>query len=231
MRISRTASVVFVALIAAAATVVTVGFPTAGASTAACGSACMSPSVQLLGTSEVLTVSGSSVKMETASTTSTTQDWTPELEGPVSAGIGAGVVKAPLGVQYGNDNMYEFQYVPGGDPSDNCLSVSYSAISLDWSVGTSQCGLTADSLWIQDGNGANGYVDLISAAYYVSQSSTDYTPFAEPGVLTASSNGQLSIAPLSELGGVVTPSQNWAESWESVAVVAKALARAKATRS
>jgi hypothetical protein len=230
---SRKVGVALAVGAAVVATVVPVSLLPAGASTAACGSACMSPSVQLLGSSEFLTVSGSSVKMETASTTNSAQDWTPELEAQVSGGIQAGVVSARLGLQYGSDNLYEFQYAPDGDPSDNCLSASDSEIAGDWTVGLSQCGLTADTLWIQDGNGQNGYVDLISAAAQFDNAGTYTTPFAEPGVLTTSSAGAVSIAALSELGGVVTPSQNWSMSWLSVADVAKerAEAAARAARS
>lgn len=232
MRTSRTTGVCLAIVLAVTAAALTVSFPTAGASTAACGSACASPSVQLLGTGEVLTVSGSSVKMATASATSTGQDWTPELEAPVSAGISATVVPAALGMNYAGDNLYEFQYVPGGVPSNECLSANYSSFNEDYTVGLYQCGVSAGTLWIVDqANAAGGYVDLISAGFQFDVSESETTPFAEPGVLTASSSGQVTVTALSELGGVVNSSQNWSAGFESAAAVARARAKANAARS
>jgi hypothetical protein len=87
-----------------------------------------------------------------------------------------------------------------------------------------QCGLTAQSLWIVDAsNEANGYVDLINAGYegiytYLAPSSSQavIAPYAEPAVLTVNSSGQVVLAFLSELGGVVSSSQMWA-AWSSPA--------------
>jgi hypothetical protein len=96
-----------------------------------------------------------------------------------------------------------------------------------------QCGITAQSLWILDGdNEANGYVDLINAGYEASSTYAVPTPdddnnvtdndnnltspFAEPAVLTVNSSGKVVLAPLSELGGVVSSSQMWAD-WSSPA--------------
>ena len=85
---------------------------------------------------------------------------------------------------------------------------------------TAQCGVTAASLWIVDAsNEANGYVDLINAGYesafnYLAQNTTTAenltSPFAEPAVLTVNSSGHVVLAFLSELGGVVSPTQMWA---------------------
>jgi hypothetical protein len=215
----------------------------AGASTSACGSSCTSPSVESEGTGEVLTASGStsgsSVVMSAASTTSTAEDWTPEQEGDVANAVSAGVLSAKLNMLYSTDQLVEFQSAPGGVPSDLCVantansegevdgigeSFPYSEPTL--SVALEPCGITAQSLWILDAsNEANGYVDLINAGYaatftYLAPSFTDAddltSPFAEPAVLTVSSTGKLALAPLSEIGGVVSTSQMWA-SWSAPA--------------
>jgi hypothetical protein len=210
----------------------------AGASTAACGSSCTSPSVQSLGTGEVLAVSGSSVVMSAASTTNSAEDWTPEQEGDVANAVSAGVMSAKLNMLYSTDQLVEFQYVPDGVPSDECLSntaaqpYGYSYYSPTLTVVLAQCGITAQSLWILDAdNETNGYVDLINAGYatlttYVipsgyapssSDEGSNFTsPFAESAVLTVNSSGKVVLAPLSEIGGVVSASQMWAN-WSSPA--------------
>jgi len=202
----------------------------AGASTTACGSSCTSPSVQSVGTGQVLTVSGTSVTMSAASGTSSTQDWTPEQEGDVANAASAGVISAKLNMLYSTDQLVEFQYAPNGVPSDQCLADSYSGSTITggqppWSdpnlsVVTAQCGITAASLWIVDANNeANGYVDLINAGYaslynYMAQNVAAAenltSPFAETTVLTVNSSGKVVLAFLSELGGVVSPTQMWA---------------------
>jgi hypothetical protein len=203
----------------------------AGASTAACGAYCTSLSVESLGTGEVLTVSGGNLEMATASTTSTAQDLTPMFEGDVTDAAEAGVVSSKLEMNYGGDTLVEYQYAPGGVPSDSCVAdTSQNTIPTNTptlSVALEPCGTTAQSLWIVDGtNEADGYVDLINAGYETAysflapDSNTDTSNtgltslFAEPYVLTVSSSGKLALAPLSELGGVVSTSQMWAN-WSS----------------
>jgi hypothetical protein len=208
----------------------------AGASTTACGSSCTSPSVESLGTGQVLEVSGSSVVMAASSTTNSGEDWTPEFEGDVANAVAAGVLSAKLNMLYSTDQLEELQYAPSGVPSDKCLADSYAGglpgqsppFNLpNLSVVTAPCGITAASLWIVDAsNEANGYVDLINAGYEAAFSfmaennNADIpavtSPFAEPAVLTVNSSSQVVLAPLSELGGVVSATQMWA-AWSSPA--------------
>jgi len=110
-----------VALVLVAATVPG-SLLSAGASTTACGSACTSPSVQSLGTGEVLAVSSTNVVMSAASTTNSAEDWTPEQEGVVSNAVSAGVLSAKLDMLYSTDTLVEYQYAPDGVPSDECLA-------------------------------------------------------------------------------------------------------------
>lgn len=211
----------------------------AGASTTACGSSCTSPSVQSLGTGEVLAVSGGSVVMSSSSTTNSGEDWTPEQEGDVANAVAAGVLSAKLNMLYSTDQLVEFEYAPDGAPSDKCLADSYNGSILggsapfndpNLSVVLAQCGITAASLWIVDAsNEANGYVDLINAGYaavfsYMAENNNNdvsnlTSPFAEPAVLTVNSSGQVVLAFLNEIGGVVSPSQTWA-AWSAPAQAA-----------
>jgi hypothetical protein len=233
-----------VALIVAAAVPATsLSARSAGASTAACGSSCTSPYNQSLGTGEVLAVSGTSVVLSAASTTNSAEDWTPEGEGDVANAVAADVVSPRLDMLYSTDQLVEFQYVPDGVPSDECLANTAtwtgSVYLPTLTVVLAQCGITAQSLWILDAsNEANGYVDLINAGYatdtatYPSLGSGEDSagfiiPFAEPVVLTVNSSGKVVLAPLSELGGVVSSSQMWAD-WSSPA---QAALRAKVAKS
>jgi hypothetical protein len=241
--------VVAILVVAAAIPGCMLSFPfSAGASTTECGPGCTSPYNESVGSSEVLTVSGSSVELAAASTTDSAQDWTVESEGAVSTAVSAGVLSARLNMLYSGDTVVEYQYAPDGVPSGNCLSDSdeeledtgtsadgayYYAPTL--TVTLAPCGTTAQSLWILDAtNAGDGYVDLINAGYqtfyqygfsgdadtnfsYTSGLSTyNYdggfaSPFAEPTVLTVNSSGKVVLAQLSELGGVVSTTQMWAD--------------------
>jgi hypothetical protein len=74
-------------------------------------------------------------------------------------------------------------------------------------------------LWIVDAsNEANGFTDLINAGYeaafsYLAPDNTTSenltSPFAEPAVLTVNSSGKAVLAPLSQLGATVSPTQMW----------------------
>jgi hypothetical protein len=202
----------------------------AGASTTACGGSCTSPTVQSVGTGQALAVSGTSLVMSTANTTSSTEDWTPQTEGAVANAVAAGILSPRLNMLYSTDQLIEFQYAPNGVPSNQCLADNWTGTTSlggasAWNNPTltvvmAQCGITAASLWIVDAsNEANGYVDLINAGYessysYLAQNSSSAenltSPFAEPAVLTVNSTGHVVLAFLSELGGVVSPTQMWA---------------------
>ncbi|HET7015005.1 MAG TPA: hypothetical protein VFI65_13905 [Streptosporangiaceae bacterium] len=208
----------------------------AGASTTACGSSCTSPTVQSVGTGQALAVSGTSIVMSTANTTSSTEDWTPEQLGDVANAITAGILAPKLNLLYSTDQLIELQYAPNGVPSDQCLANNWTGTTslggaAAWNSPTltvvlAQCGITAASLWIVDAsNEANGYVDLINAGYessysYLAQNNSAAenltSPFAEPAVLTVNSSGHVVLAMLSELGGVVSPTQMWA-AWSAPA--------------
>jgi hypothetical protein len=239
MAMSKAAWVYFavVAVIVAAAVpagLLSAGGP-AGASTSVCGSMCTSPSAESLGAGDVLTAegssAGSSVELSTA-TTSKTTDWTIEDEEGVPNAVSYGVVSNKLEMLYGDSDLIEIQYAPDGIPSDECMANTSSQLNVGFSnpstvyvptqsVALEPCGTTAQSLWIIDQNCAlDTYCDLINAGYEteytylaptsdVVGSSSLTSPFAEPEVLTASSSGALSLAPLAAIGGNVPASQAW----------------------
>jgi hypothetical protein len=176
--------------------------------------------------------------MAAASTSNTAEDWTPESEGTVGQAAGLGIVSTKLELLYLDGSLFQFQYAPGGVPSDECLgdtATDYNGLtSLTYyqptlTVGLVTCGITAQSLWIVDqntlSNDSNGYTELINAGWestYTYGNSTadspdDLTsPFAEPAVLTVSSSSgsggtteNVGLAPLKEIGGNISQGQLW----------------------
>jgi hypothetical protein len=158
--------------------------------------------------------------MSAASSSSSGQDWTVEAEGGVTAGVSAGILSSKLMLNYQNSNLVEFQYAPNGVPSDKCLAENLPSTSelltTTVPVGLLQCGVSTATLWIVDeGNALSQYDDLISANGIGSCVTSTVTvcslanAFAEPGALTVSSSGAVSVAPLSEIGGVISQGQAW----------------------
>ena len=238
---SKTAKVYLAVVAVLVAASVPVGLLSAAASpasTAACGSACISPSAESLGTGEELAVGSTtttpagtttSVVMSAASTTNSAEDWTLEAEGVVSNAVSAGVVSPRLNMLYAAQTMVELQSAPDGEPSGKCLGDSLGPVEVNdeeleapsLTLAMEPCGTTAQTLWIVDGdNVSDGYVDLINAGYAVTYTypvpvqeySGDYTnPFAEPYVLTATSSDGVELAQLSEIGGAVSSTQMWSD--------------------
>lgn len=213
----------------------------AGASTTACGSACTSP--EPLDSSDALTVSGSTVELAAASTTNTGQDWTPQDEGTVGSATSLGLISSKFAWQYSGDQVYEFQYAPGGVASGKCLAANDQEYANESSTDAGytstaipvileQCGVDSSTLWIEDTPSAapSGYLNLISADQVgwcgIPEGSDNCalaSPFAEPGVLTVSGS-TLEVSPLSEIGGAVPASQLWG----NTASAAEEALRAKA---
>jgi hypothetical protein len=196
----------------------------------------------------VSSLSKGTVALAAANTTSSAQDWAPVAEGIVSNAATAGVLSSRLDMLYSGDALVEYQYAPDGIPSGQCLADGSAQSAVDGedtftfnypstSVVLGQCGLTAQTLWIVDGNNeSNGYVDLISAGYesvysYGNFAPQPYTsglgvassdqdaqnlvtsPFAEPYVLTVNNSGTVVLATLSDVGSV-SSAQMWS-GWSS----------------
>jgi hypothetical protein len=227
------AAVAVIMAAAVPASVLSAGASTSAiASTTACGSACLSLSPDS-NTGDYLTVSGSSVGVAAASTTNPGQDFTMEQDQNVQWAVQeADLLPAKLMLLYNDSYLVEFQYAPSGKPSGECLADGYSDDDTDeelpdevnapnTTVTLATCGLTLATLWLVDQNqnseSANGYVDLINAGYAASygylapESAVDpvTTPYADPYVLTLNSSGDVVLAQLSEIGGVISTGQLW----------------------
>jgi len=231
VKISKKIAVPAAVVALTAAALVPLTLESAGASTTACGSWCVSPSTESVVTNNTLTVSGNSVVMAPASTTNSAQDWTSEYAGEVSTAVTAGVLSGKLDLLYSGNDMLEYQYAPNGVPSCECLADGASDANINddippvyiptQTIVLAQCGATAASLWIIDeSNGANGYVDLINAGYetaytYLGSTGANADPisslFADPDVLTVNSSGKVVLAQLSEIGQTVSQTQMWGD--------------------
>jgi hypothetical protein len=267
--------------------------PAVLAATTACGSSCTSPVNQGLGAGETptVTITGSGcpavtaaglesaagnssctikVAMAAATSANAGQDWVAMEEGTVDKFISDQALSQRLDIQYGSDEVVEFEAAPDGVASDLCLAIVSGAVTLQQCGGATsvqtdkQTGsqtdkssstnsgsdTTTDNLvccdgsypasdlygtgavdsssgsssstdnttssgtdttttstysgtaWILDaGNTSNGYLDVISGSDQA---------YSDPLVLTAASDGSLSLSSLSEVGGVVSTTQMWA---------------------
>ncbi len=181
--------------------------PVAGAASAACGSSCSSLYNQRFGSADASAVSGGTAAtgqavILAAAAPSTTEDWSAAFQGTVSDFYAAGLMNATLDKYYGPDLVYEFEYQPGGIASGECLGIA-SGPKHGTKVTLQQCGITANTTWIEDAADASGgYVP------YISGSDTKYPA---PYVLTAKqAGGDFTTEPLrADKQGVIASDQMW----------------------
>ena len=150
-----------VAVLAAAASLATTAnAPVAQASTGACGSSCTTPSNQAAGSGLALTISLSggsgstcatvtaaaldsgqctvAVSLAAASTVNPGQDWDVLQENTVDYAAQYGIVSNRLDWEYDTDYVVEFEAVPNGVASDQCLAQVGSTTTLQ------ECGSAVD---------------------------------------------------------------------------------------
>ena len=199
------------AALATAAAVVCGGMwltvPAASAGSTKCGTACLNLFNQKFGTADVAAVSGGAATaghrvILSATEDTTAEDWAESVQGKVSDLAAAGLINATLAVLYANDPVVEITYAPGGVYSGLCLAVA-SGPSQNKPVTLQPCGVSADSLWIDDAAAASGgYVP------YISGSDTKYPA---PYVLTAPrAGGDFTTQALSvNTNGTVASDQMW----------------------
>ena len=180
--------------------------PVAGAASAACGSSCVSMYNQKFGGADVSAVSGGTAATGQAITLaaaapSTAEDWSVAVQGSVSDFYAAGLMNATLNQYYGSDQVYEFEYKPGGISSGECLGIA-SGPGQGSKVTLQPC-TSVNATWIYDAAAANGgYVP------YISGSDTKYPA---PYVLTApAAGGDFTTRALQvNSNGVVSEDQMW----------------------
>lgn len=186
--------------------------PAASAATAQCGSGCAALYTLDFGSTSVIAVAGAQgtkantgqpVALLPASPTNQGEDWVLEDEGTVGDFYQAGILSAGLNLHYGNDEVYEYQYVPYGNGSTGlCLGVAGKAGNGS-PVSLQPCGETASTLWVYDvADQDRRDVPLIAG--------TD-TNFSFPLVLTADTVGlTMHTKMLTGGDGVIDTGQYWA---------------------
>jgi hypothetical protein len=169
------------------------------------------------------------VGLTAAGSTSLGQDWEVLEEASVTAFIAGEALSSRLGINYGTDDVYEFEADPGGTPSGLCLAYKGSGVTLDdcgeatsesttsgsntssSSTSTSSTTTYSDTAWIYDEtvatNANDGYVDLISGYDQA---------YSAPLVLTSAGGGALSVQSLSEIANVVSATQMWQFNFSSM---------------
>jgi len=144
---------------------------TAHAATLACGGACTNFFNARVGTSDVINVLnqaiaiGQPVDLAAASGANQGEDFQVELEGVVSDFVAAGLMDPRLGNLYGNLQVAEIEYKPGGSLSGLCAGVA-SAPLPNTPVTLQECGTSAKTTWIFDPvtTAAGSFFALINGA-------------------------------------------------------------------
>jgi hypothetical protein len=69
-----------------------------------------------------------------------------------------------LDAHYGSDEIFEFQYQPGGISSGLCLGIA-SGPAQGTKVTLQPCGVTVNTIWINDAaDGIGGYAPYVSGS-------------------------------------------------------------------
>jgi hypothetical protein len=178
--------------------------------TTQCGTGCAAFYNDLFGTADVIAVAGATgtsahtgqpVALKPASGTNQGEDWVDLDEGTVSDFFQAGLVSSGLNLHYGNDEVFEYDYVPFGVDSGQCLGVAGTAGN-GAPVSLQECGVSAHTLWVADvADQQQRMIPLINGSD---------TNFNFPFVLTADSAGiTMSTRMLTGGNGVIDDGQYW----------------------
>lgn len=138
-----------------------VAAPAADAASQQCGPNCVSLYNQGFGNGYVSAVSGGTAAagqavILSAAAPSTSEDFTVSFEGLVSDFFAAGLMNATLEEHYGggsvgapDDEVFQYQYSPGGVASGLCLGVA-DGPRQSTKVALQPCGVTVGATWILD---------------------------------------------------------------------------------
>jgi hypothetical protein len=182
--------------------------PAANAATDRCGDVCVTLASQKFGATDVVAVSPSSSGELAAFWYKDSEDFYGQPEGNVSALYRAGVIAKSVDNTYSSDEVYQYEYAPGGTASGNCLAATPGSTA----VTLQSCGATADTLWV----GLNGlqhgnFLPVMSAALST-KSAMLLTASTATGALTVS---QMALS-TTVSNGVTTATDSPYQMWETV---------------
>jgi hypothetical protein len=183
--------------------------PGASAATTACGATCVTLASQAAGLGDVMAVliprfaipgKPQSVVLSAAGNVSS-EDWRLVDEGTVAPFYAQGIVGAAVGQTWPSNEVYEFEYTPGGKYTGLCLGTSVTAAN-GTPVVLQTCGINSQTLWIPlESDSTGSFLPLVNGSDTVVN-----TPY----VLTAGPVGaSLTTAELSTVGGAISPTQMW----------------------
>jgi hypothetical protein len=182
--------------------------PAANAATDRCGSGCATLASQKFGATNVMAVGQGSTVGLAAFWYRNSEDFYGQPEGTVYDLYKAGVITKSQDDTYGTDEVYQYEYAPGGVGGNQCLAATAGSTA----VTLESCGASVNTLWVglsglQHGN----YMPLMSAALSAKSAM----------LLTATSaSGPLSVTQMN-LGttvsdGVTTLTDAPNQMWETV---------------
>ena len=179
--------------------------PAAHAATPACGSGCLALAAQSWGPNYVTSdpggaTAGQDVILARAAEFSA-EDFKLQDYGTVASFYSAGFVGPAVGLTWPSDEVYGYQYAPGGVPTTLCLGLAATAAN-GTAVSLQTCGTSARMAWIAlSADRIGNYQPLINASDTVTS-----TPY----VLTAGQvGGVLTTTEMYLSAGSVAPSQMW----------------------
>jgi hypothetical protein len=134
------------------------------AASSACGSSCTTVSAQAFGSGYAMEVAGSaevgSGLYIVAAANSENEDFRLSNAGTVEEFYEDGIINATVGTTWPNDDVYEYEYAPGGVDSGLCVGEA----SLGNPLTLQDCGVSAVTCWIALSNDdLGGYEPLMTA--------------------------------------------------------------------
>jgi hypothetical protein len=112
------------------------------------------------------------------------EDFTFDVQAPVSVLVGIGLLLPNVGLHYGSDIGLEFEYTPDGTPTDLCVGVLANAFSGE-GVTLQPCGVSSKTIWIVDSADAT----TVHGHTYTPLINGSTATFTHPQVMTYPANG------------------------------------------
>jgi hypothetical protein len=149
-----------------------------------CGSKCMTISSAAFGTGWAMVSSGAQAGADLyllGAGNSTNEDFIMSYQGTVEMFYDAGIFNSTVGTTWPDDDVYEYEYSPGGTPSNLCVGET----AIDAPLTLQACSSGPDTYWIALANDkVNGAEPLVTAidnqvnAPYVMTVTSTYSQFA-----------------------------------------------------
>jgi hypothetical protein len=182
--------------------------PAANAATMRCGNGCVTLASQKFGPTDVVAVGSSSAGTLAAFWYSNSEDFYGQPEGTVHDLYRAGVIAKSLNNTYNSDEVYQYEYAPGGTASGKCLAATPGSTT----VTLLSCGASSDTLWVGLAGLQHGNFMPVMSAALSTKSAMLLTASAATGALDVT---QMSLS-TSVSNDVTTNTVSQYQMWETV---------------